>query len=309
MNYKTPIVKLEDYEHNEIFIKRDDLLPFSFGGNKVRIAKEFFDDMKKKGADVIVGYGNARSNLSRAIANMASSENIECHIVSSIGTDSERVHTYNSKIVELCDATFHYCTNETVAETVEQVLVQCEKEGKKPYYIYGNKFGKGNEAVPVEAYRKAYGEIQEAEQKFDYIFLATGTGMTQAGLLIGKHEQQGLEKIVGISVARSAETEAKVLREMLNSYHRMHQKELTEHEIHVVDDYLMEGYGKPNEKIMNLIREMMVSYGVPLDVTYTGKAYYGMREYIKKNHLENQKILFIHTGGTPLFFDNITKID
>ena len=223
MNYNTPIVKLEDFEQNEIFIKRDDLLPFSFGGNKVRIAKELFDDMKKKGADVIVGYGNARSNLSRAIANMASSENIECHIVSSNGTDSERMHTYNSKIVELCKASFHYCTNETVAETVEQVLEQCEKEGKKPYYIYGNKFGKGNEAVPLEAYRKAYGEIQEAGQQYDYIFLATGTGMTQGGLLIGKQEYHGKEKIIGISVARNAEAETKVLEGMLNRYCSVHQ--------------------------------------------------------------------------------------
>ena len=31
---------------NELYIKRDDLLPFSMGGNKVRIAEAFFQDMR-----------------------------------------------------------------------------------------------------------------------------------------------------------------------------------------------------------------------------------------------------------------------
>lgn len=66
---KTPIMKISwaDLPCN-IYIKRDDLLPISFGGNKVRIAREFFDDMDAKGMDCMVGYGNARSNLSRALA-------------------------------------------------------------------------------------------------------------------------------------------------------------------------------------------------------------------------------------------------
>ena len=70
MQIKTPVIQIPD-EKNSIYVKRDDLLPFSFGGNKVRIALEFINDMKKQGKDCIVGYGNARSNLSRALANLA----------------------------------------------------------------------------------------------------------------------------------------------------------------------------------------------------------------------------------------------
>lgn len=42
---------------------------------------------------------------------------------------------------------------------------------------------------------------------------------------------------------------------------------------------------------------------VPLDMTYTGKAFYGMMEYLKKQEITGKKILFLHTGGLPLFFD------
>ena len=46
MQIKTPVIQIPD-EKNSIYVKRDDLLPFSFGGNKVRIALEFINDMKK----------------------------------------------------------------------------------------------------------------------------------------------------------------------------------------------------------------------------------------------------------------------
>lgn len=34
-----------------------------------------------------------------------------------------------------------------------------------------------------------------------------------------------------------------------------------------------------------------------------------MKEYIKKNHIKDKKILFIHTGGTPLFFDKLEDLN
>ena len=44
----TPIHRLNIKSNNAIYVKREDLLPFSFGGNKVRIAQELFFDMKEK---------------------------------------------------------------------------------------------------------------------------------------------------------------------------------------------------------------------------------------------------------------------
>ena len=94
MQFKTPVVQISD-EKNSLYIKRDDLLPFSFGGNKVRIALEFINDMKNKGKNSIVGYGNSRSNLSRALANLCYQFEIPCHIISPAYEDGTRVDTYN----------------------------------------------------------------------------------------------------------------------------------------------------------------------------------------------------------------------
>lgn len=303
MQIKTPIIQIPD-ENNSIYVKRDDLLPFSFGGNKVRIALEFINDMKKQGKDCIVGYGNARSNLSRALANLCYQFEIPCHIISPADEDGTRIDTYNSKMVLSCDAKFHYCKKTNVKETVEKVLNDLREKGLKPYYIYGDSTGKGNEHTPMLAYKKVYEEIKN---QYDYIFLATGTGMTQGGLLAGKAINNGTEKIIGISVARSAAQETEVLRKSLECFSERIQQ-IEKCEINLEDAYLCDGYGTYNRQIEKTIYQQFTCNGMPLDPTYTGKAFWGMQDYLKENSIMGKKVLFIHTGGTPLFFDYMKGI-
>ena len=49
--------------------------------------------------------------------------------------------------------------------------------------------------------------------------------------------------------------------------------------------------------------------GIPLDLVYTGKAFYGMEKYLEKENIKGKNILFLHTGGTPLFFNTIKYLD
>lgn len=74
-----------------------------------------------------------------------------------------------------------------------------------------------------------------------------------------------------------------------------------------LDKYTSDGYGDSDIDIEKTIDEMMEKYGIPMDSTYTGKAYCGMKKFINENRLSRKNILFIHTGGTPLFFDELKK--
>jgi D-cysteine desulfhydrase len=305
----TPIRKIAyDEDGINLYIKRDDLIPLSFGGNKVRIAEEYYTDMDSQGKNCMIGYGNARSNLCRVLANINSKRGGCCYIVSPADDNSSRTETSNSRLVKACGAVIHTCQKSDIAQTVQSVIDDCNAHGLKPYYINGNKFGKGNEAVPVRAYAKAYKEILEQSKKigikFDYIFLATGTGMTQAGLLAGQSVYGGDEKIVGISVARDSAKETAVIDCFLSAYavdsgtEKAHSSKIC-----VCDDYLCGGYGKYDKRISETIINTYTENGIPLDPTYTGKAFFGMKEYLKNNGITNKNVLFIHTGGTPLFFD------
>ncbi|RGG88481.1 pyridoxal-phosphate dependent enzyme [Ruminococcus sp. AF17-11] len=314
MKYFTPIIKINSQLTCNIYIKRDDLLPFSFGGNKVRIAEEFFADMRRKKHDSIIGYGNSRSNLCRVIANMSKYYGVKCCIISPKDDDGQRVETSNSKIVRLCDSEIVICSKDNVSKTVSETISRHKDAGYSPYYIYGNEFGTGNKSTPVNAYYKCYNEIlsqaKAYDLDFDYIFLATGTGMTQAGLLSGKLVSNGKEKIVGISVARKTEQETNVIYDYVKSFFKKKQlnTNILKDDICVVDEYIGKGYGKKSSIIDKAIYDMMVLNGIPLDPTYTGKAFLGMRDYIIKNNISNKNVLFIHTGGTPLFFDNLRNV-
>lgn len=298
------IEKIKSELNNNIYIKRDDLLPFSFGGNKYRIALEFLADMKQKNKNCMIGYGSTKSNLSRVIANLCYSNNIPCYIVSPI-EDGDNLETNNSKLVQLCDANIIYCKKENVAETVERTMNICKEKGLSPYYIYGDKYGKGNEKTPIFAYQKVYDEIiKQSSIKYDYIFVTTGTGMTYGGLLVGKYLSNNKDtKIIGISIARNSKIEIIKIQNYLKYFDIENYNE-----INIIDDYLCGGYGKYNSALLKVIKEMYKINGIAMDPTYTGKGYYGMIEYLKKYKIVGKNILFIHTGGCPLFFDELNYL-
>ena len=97
---RTPIYEIFDRKQsgNQLYIMREDLLPFSLGGNKVRIANAFFEDMQKKGCDIMIAYGNVRSNLCRVIANECFRKKIPCYMICSFEEgESEEKETSNRR--------------------------------------------------------------------------------------------------------------------------------------------------------------------------------------------------------------------
>lgn len=298
----TPIQKIHNLGTNNIYIKRDDLLPFSFGGNKARISNEYFIDIKKKNKNCIIAYGNPRSNLCRVISNQAFSLGLPCYIISPSDDDGSREKTNNANLTELCNASIIPCTKNNVFNTISQIIEECKNNGLDPYYVNGDIYGNGNEATPVQAYIKVYSEIQEQKGNlnFDYIFVATGTGMTLAGLTVGKGNKLGKEKIVGISVARDREKALKTTKKYCKPF--INDSIL---DVEIDDSYISGGYGKYNYDELATIRNLYCNEGILLDPVYVGKAFWGMKQYIRKHNIENSNILFIHTGGTPLSFDMI----
>lgn len=303
---ETPVQKLkETLNNNSFYIKRDDLLPISFGGNKVRKAVLFFEDLVHKKCDCVVTYGSSSSNHCRVVANIASSMKIPCHIISPIESSKP---TSNSKIIELLDASVIKCPVSDVSITIEQKLNELREIGYKPYFIQGG--GHGN--IGTKAYIRAYEEILNYERTsgkyFDYIFLTTGTGTTQAGLICGKILNNDDRKIIGISNARKNPYGREVVTDCVSSFLEELGITTTSDEIIFIDDYVLNGYGDYNEQILKTIKKVFINDGIPLDKTYTGKAFWGMNEYIKKNGIFEKNVLFIHTGGTPLFFDGLEEL-
>jgi D-cysteine desulfhydrase len=311
----TEIVKsVLQIQDNIIYIKRDDLLPLSFGGNKARKAILFFEDIEKENCDCVVTYGSSSSNHCRIIANMAAAKGILCYIISPLEASKP---TTNSKMVEFFGAIVTKCPVVEVSATIEAKLADLKGRGYNPYFIQGG--GHGN--IGTQAYVDCYEEIVEYEKTtgvhFDYIFHASGTGTTQAGLICGKIIHGDDKQIIGISNARRNPRGGQVVVDSVNRYldsiDRMgvdnNVKSVAPEHTIFIDDYVLDGYGTYNNDILQTIKEVLICDGIPMDTTYTGKAFWGMKNYIIKNQITGKNILFIHTGGTPLFFDDLEELD
>lgn len=298
--WPTPIVDLGIYRDNHLWVKREDLIPFSFGGNKARKALLFFREVDKGNYDCVVTYGSGSSNHCRVVSNECCRRNIPCYIISPEEASQE---TYNSRMMKLFGAEITTVPVSDVKNTIDSKLDELNKLGKNPYFIQGG----GHGDMGTEAYVQCYEEIFEYEKefgvKFDYIFFASGTGTTQAGLVCGQLLHEDERNIIGISIARKNPRGRDVVVDSIRSYMdgRSSEDEIQKSTV-FIDDYT-EGYGSSNELIEETIDHVMKTYGIPLDITYTGKAFYGMSEYLRG--IKQKNILFIHTGGTPLFFDGL----
>ena len=303
----TPIQRLRSFDVGwDLYIKRDDLLPFCFGGNKARIAECFMDDMRAKGCTCMVAYGSTRSNLSRALACACSSEGVRCVVISPSDDDGSRPFSFNSRIVEMLGAEVVQCEKGLVRETVRRTLARLESEGEVPYYIYGDETGKGNEEVPVRAYRTVSDEIARQEKsmgiRFDRVYLALGTGMSYAGLLAGDAAAGRDRRVIGISVARPASAASVHVARYLDASLGASRFDGS---IEVTDRFLHGGYGCSDDGQKSTMLSLLAAEGVPSDETYVGKAFDGMLSLLAEERSLGGKALFIHTGGTPLFFDNL----
>lgn len=306
----TPIHELHDMvQGNHLYMKREDLIPFSFGGNKARKARLFYADMLQVKPDIVVTYGSGSSNHCRIIANMASAMGIACHIIS---PKEHYEETMNSRMTGIFGAVIETCPVEQVSKTIDDCLERLRGEGRRPYFIQGGGHGNLGTAAYVEAYEEILNYEQETGTAFDYIFFASGTGTTQAGLVCGQllARRDDRQKIVGISIARTQERGYAVIHDSIRDYFEQKESNLPidfEDRLIFTDAYRKDGYGQYDEEIKAVIGQVLRQEGIPMDTTYVGKAFCGMKSYIRDQGIQDSNILFIHTGGTPLFFDRMQQ--
>lgn len=294
-------MQLDDVKIDGVDVKviRDDVYPETGGGIKSRKSVDYEIFLKDNDYNAVVTCGGVQSNHNRAIALMAARNNWKCHIC--VQGTKERFESENGNALldRLSGVEFEFVADEQVAESMDNAMKAFEQEGLKPYYIHGG----GHDIPGGTSFVKAIYDLKMRCDKIgykpEYIYLASGTGSTQGGIVVGLDLVGWNDvKCVGISVARCKERGTKVIAEyanMLGSHYGLH-KDYTERII-FIDDYLCGGYEQYTPEMAAYLKEAMKKTGLLFDTTYSGKGFYGMMNEIKKNHLEDKKIIFWHTGG------------
>lgn len=306
---ETPLYKLKTNNNsNNFYIKREDMTGLAFGGNKARIIECYMNEIIEGDYDYIVTYGSSLSNHCRITASAASIHGLPCMLI--FGETESESNNKNLFLYNLFDAKVVYSEIDKVSETIDKQMKKLASDGYKPYFIPGG----GHGICGTHAYIQVYNEIQKQKNElnisFDYIFLASGTGTTQSGIIIGNSiNKNDSEKIIGISIARDERKGKEEINKSIKDYLKEFNLNynISEKHVNFIDDYVCNGYGKFNQDILDTIKKIAKKEGVMLDPVYTGKAFWGMYNYIQKNSIKGKNILFIHTGGIPLLFNYSSK--
>jgi D-cysteine desulfhydrase len=74
-------------------------------------------------------------------------------------------------------------------------------------------------------------------------------------------------------------------------------------------DYWRPKYSVPNQKMVEAVNIMAKTEGILLDPVYTGKAMAGMIDLCRKGYFKKgEKVLYVHTGGSPALYAYINPI-
>ena len=287
------------FEDARIVVVRDDIFPFIGGGGKARKAVEYEKMLREGGYNALVTCGGIQSNHNRAMALMAARNGWKCHLCIQ-GTEERFLQEKgNALLNRLSGAECELIQPEDTAVAMDRAMEKLRADGYKPYYVHGG----GHDLPGGTSFVKAVEELKKQcdakGYKPDYIFHASGTGSTQAGIVVGLEKAGWSDvKVVGISVARQQERGKQVIAEfanMLGEYYGM-KKDFT-NDIFFCTDYLYGGYEQYTSEMAAYIERAMKETGLMFDTTYSGKGFYGMMDYVKKNQLGSKNIIFWHTGG------------
>lgn len=315
----TPIQKLERLSAElggpEIFIKRDDFTGSEYSGNKIRKLEFSVAEAKRQGADFLITCGGIQSNHCRATAVVAARQSMGSFLV--LRGEEPPNPNGNLFLDLLVGARIRFISPEDYSLRIDQIMQeiaeQLAKQGHKAYIIPEG----ASNAIGSFGYFAAAAEIllqmEQMNTRFDYIICADGSGGTHAGLLMGKKHFGLSSEIIAFNVCDDEhyfkDKVARICRNAAVQY-RVPVK-IEPEEIHVIDGYVGEGYALNTKDEIGFIVQIARTEGVILDPVYTGKAFRGMVDQIKKGRFDKKdKILFIHTGGhyglfpkNDMFFD------
>ena len=293
-------LKVEDaiIDNQPIKVVREDVFPIFGGGTKARKAVDYERYLRENGYNAVVTCGGVHSNHNRAIALMAMANGWKCHLVYHGSKSEFSKGKGNAGLVMMAGVETEFVDVDGISNAMDNAMTRFEAQGLKPYYIHGGGHDLPGGTAFVDAIKELKLQCDEVSYKPNYIFHATGTGSTQAGIAVGLDLVGWNDvKLIGISVARNEERGKKVVVEFANELAKYYGISNDYSDTIVFDDsYVGSGYDKRNKEIELFIKNVRQETSLLVDETYSGKAMYGMVDYIKKNNLKGN-FLFWLSGG------------
>lgn len=301
MRFNTPVSRLGRLSTElriDLRVKRDDLLPLTGGGNKVRKLARILaaEERAGTGINALVTNGGLQSNHARVTALLAASRGWPCKLV--LHTEPGAVSpSGNFLLMKLAGADLRLVTADEVASALESARAELVAAGFRPRVIPGGAHTLEGALAYADAVDELLGDPLLHGWTPDWVVLASGTGATQAGLLAGfARAGRRSTRVVGVSVARRNPRGQSAVRSSCEELERA--LELEPLTVDFRDEWVGQGYEKPTPAALEAIQRAARSEGLVLDPTYTGKAFAALLDLVARGEIaEGARVLFWHTGG------------
>ena len=290
----------------QIWIKRDDMLGLTPGGNKTRKLEFLAADALAQGADTLITCGAPQSNHCRATLSSAIKENMKCRFVI-----EERVpDSYNAdasgnnflfRLMGVESVTVVPAGTNMLA-AMQLVASELAALGRKGYIVPGG----GSNAVGGLGYVACAQELQQQffEQgvQIDKVVVGSGSSGTHGGLLAGFLGNNIQIPIIGIGVSRDpvdqdplVHKEAQAVADLLGLNMTVPREAVLS-----FGDWWRPKYSVPNAAMVEAVQMLARTEAILLDPVYTGKIMAGLIGLARKGYFKpDEKVLFVHTGGAP----------
>lgn len=306
----TPLVRLGRLAERfgvEVWIKRDDATGGVEAGNKIRKLEFLMGEARAQRADTVITCGGIQSNHARATAVAAAALGLKCILL--LRTPDQTTPLPNSGNVlidRMVGATIQRIDHaqwEQRQSLLEQVAATVARAGGRPYVIpEGGSNGLGSLGY-VEAMREVRQQLDlglGGGKSFDLIVHACGSGGTAAGVALGAGLYDIAPQVRPMAVCNDVPYFQAVIASIIADA-RARVPRLPQPAGVVVDDRGKgPAYAVASEDQRRFLVDIARLCGLVLDPVYTGKALYGLAQFIRSDgRLIGKRVLFVHTGGLP----------
>jgi len=276
-----------------VLLKRDDFTGVELSGNKVRKLDFLLKDAQRLGATRVITCGGLQSNHCRSTAFYASQLGLKTTLVLRGQVPAQT--TGNLFLNQLLGVDIHYISAGEY-ESVNAIMENIAQQSPEKCYIIPE--GGSNE-IGAWGYIKAFYEIIEQDRHIETIVVATGSGGTHAGLLLGKLLSKSPLNVLSVNVCDDAGFFQDKIDSIMREFCQRYEKHLKwqKSDIRIIDGFVGAGYGEIGPREVETIKRLAQQEGIVIDPVYGAKALAGFEHYLKNKQIPGEKILFIHTGG------------
>lgn len=277
-----------------LYVKRDDLTGFAYGGNKVRTFELLAAAARDRGCDVLVTGGGPTSAHCLTAAAVAQVAGLACVLVSP--GDAPTSPPAAQVLARAAGARVQFTGDDDRASVdagIEHATTQLQADGRRPFAVpRGGATPLGSLAY-VHAVTELAAQLTQLDVAPEAVVLATGSCGTQAGVLAGTIAVDGRWRVVGVSVSRPVdECVERVTNLATAATRRLGVRPPDAHEVAVVDGR-GPGFGQPSPEGRRHARLAAATAGLVLDHVYTAKALAHLPAVAGAG-----PVVFWHTGGT-----------